>query len=171
MISTRISKSCRLINRKRTMHTKAKGGLSEPEIVDISPRTAAVEWGRMRFADIPQFHRGAHTRIEAALSQQGVQARGPWVTFSRPPIGDLIEIALGVIIESSFTPVGAVTIQEIPSGRAVRARLTGPYDQLPSAWPDLMAWVAAKGLTPAGLHWEVYADPAVPVTDLYTLLK
>jgi effector-binding domain-containing protein len=153
------------------MQTKAEGGLSEPEIVDVSPRTAVVEWGRMRFADIPNFHRSAHGRIEAALSQQGIQTRGPWVTFSRPPTEDMIEIAPGVIVESSFAPVGAVTVQEIPSGRAVRARLTGPYDQLPKAWPELMAWVAGKGLKPAGLHWEVYADPAVPVTDLYTLLK
>jgi len=153
------------------MRAKAEGGLGEPEIVNISARTAVVEWGRMRFADIPQFHRSAHGRIEAALSQQGIETRGPWVTFSHPPIDDMIEIAPGVIVESSFTPVGAVTVQEIPSGRAVRARLTGPYDQLSAAWPELMAWVSGKGLKSAGLYWEVYADPAVPVTDLYTLLK
>lgn len=75
------------------------------------------------------------------------------------------------MIEDPFKPVGAVTIQEIPTGSAAHLRLAAPYENLPRAWGELMAWVEGRKLQSAGLYWEIYGDPAVPVTDLYALLK
>ena len=146
------------------------GGLKDLAVVPIEGGTAVVEWGRVRFADMPQFQRGARARVDAALKRQGVVGAGPAVTFSRPPSGETIEVAVGVMVEAAFEPVDAITVQAIPSGRAARARLEAPYETLPQAWRSFMAWVAAERLRPSGLHWEVYTDPSGPVTELYTLL-
>lgn len=143
----------------------------QPDLVTVAPTLAVVEWGRVRFPDIPQFQRQARTRIEAALARQGFGKTALPVTFSRRPSNDLIEIAPGSIITGDFELEGALTIQEIPAGRAAHLRLEAPYDQLSRAWAHLGAWVEEQALEPAGLNWEVYRDPSVPITDLYALLQ
>lgn len=136
----------------------------------VSPSVTAVEWGEMAFAAIPQFQREARARVDAALAAQGIEKTGLEVTFSLPPSGDGIRIAAGSTIAGGFQATDRVTVQEIPGGRAAHLRLEGPYAQLPDAWRVLMAWVAEHGHEPAGLSWEAYGDPAVPVTNLYALL-
>lgn len=149
----------------------SKRGFGTPGIVQVAPGLAAVEWGRMRFADIRDFHHSARDHVAAALSERNIGKSGPGITFSRAPSGDTIELAPGVMIERAFEPAGPVTIQEIPAGTAAHLKLEGPYEQLPQAWGALMAWVHSQALKPNGLNWEIYGDPAVPVTDLYVLLK
>jgi effector-binding domain-containing protein len=141
-----------------------------PEIVMISPSITAVEWGEMSFAEIPQFQREARARVDTALAAQSIEKIGPEVTFSLPPSGERIRIAAGSTIAGGFRATDHVTVQEIPGGRAGHLRLEGPYTQLPNAWRALMAWVVEHGHEPAGLSWEAYGDPAVPITDLYALL-
>ncbi len=152
------------------MSDGAPSGIGAPEIVMVSPSITAVEWGEMSFAEIPQFQREARARVDAALAAQGVKKAGLEVTFSLPPAGDRIRIAAGSTIAGGFRATDHVTVQEIPGGRAGRLRLEGPYTQLPDARQVLMAWVIEHGHEPAGLCWEAYGDPAVPVTNLYTLL-
>ena len=150
--------------------TDIGSGLGKPDIVRITAASAAVEWGRVRFADIPQFQRGARARVDAALVLQGV-ADGLHLTFSRPSSGIEIEIAPGTMIDRAFAPTDALTVELIPAGRAAHLRLEGSYDQLAQAWRALMAWVTGRDLDCTGLFWEVYSDPSGPVTDLYALLK
>ncbi len=154
------------------MPTDTTSEFATPEIVQVAARSAAVEWGHLRFADIPQFQRDARARIGAVLAEQGIGTGGQQVTFSRSPSGDQIAIAPGTMIDGGFMPTDRVTVQEIPAGRAAHMRLEAPYGQLPRAWGELMAWVAGQRLQPAGLSWEIYGnDASVPVTDLYMLLK
>lgn len=143
---------------------------NHPDIVDLAPGLAAVEWGHVRFADIPRFQAEARARIAAVLAAQGVATRGATLTVSRPPSGSLIAIAPGVMVDRAIQPSGQVTLETLPPGRAAHLRLEAPYAELPRAWGELMAWMVAETLRPAGLNWEVYGDPAVPVTDLYALL-
>ena len=150
---------------------KPRAGFGKPEIVQVASGKAVVEWGHVRFADIPQFHQSAQARIAAALSEQNIKTAGLHITFSRPPSDGSIELAPGVMVQTAFKPVGAVTIQEIPAGAAAHMKLEASYDNLPQAWGALMAWIETQTLQSAGLHWEIYGDPAVPVTDLYVLLK
>ncbi|GJE02827.1 GyrI-like domain-containing protein [Methylobacterium isbiliense] len=152
------------------MSDGAPSGFGMPEIVMVSPSVTAVEWGEMSFAEIPQFQREARARVDTALAAQSIEKIGPEVTFSLPPSGDRIRIAAGSTIAGGFRATDRVTVQEIPGGRAGHLRLEGPYTQLPDAWRVLMTWVVEHGHEPAGLHWEAYGDPAVPVTDLYVLL-
>ena len=148
----------------------SRRGLGKPDIVQIEAGVAAVEWGRVRFADLPQFHCAARARVAAALSKQTVES-GANITFSRGPSGDGIELAPGVMIRGSFTPADAVTVERIPAGSAAHLKLEAGYENLPQAWAELTAWVESQKLQPAGQCWEVYGDPAVPVTDLYIRLK
>jgi effector-binding domain-containing protein len=142
-----------------------------PDLVTVAPSVAAVEWGHVRFPDIPKFQREARSRIDEALARQGIARIGPHVTFSRRPFSDLIEIAPGVIISGDFQTDGAVMVQDVPAGRAAHLRLEAPYDQLSRAWAHMVAWLEEQALEPTGLNWEVYGDPTVPITDLYALLK
>ena len=80
-------------------------------------------------------------------------------------------MAPGVMVEHAFEPLGEVTAQVIPPGRAVQYRLEGPYEKLGETWMALNAWASARGLEPAGIGWEIYGDPSVPVTDLYSMVK
>ena len=152
------------------MSDHVQSGMSAPEIVLVSPSICAVEWGELAFAAIPQFQREARARVDAALAAQGVVKVGPEVTFSLSPSGDHIRIAAGSTIAGGFKAADGVTVQEIPGGRVAHLRLKGPYRQLPEAWRELAAWVRENGHEPAGLSWEAYGDPSVPVTNLYTLL-
>ncbi|GJE02203.1 MULTISPECIES: GyrI-like domain-containing protein [Methylobacterium] len=152
------------------MSDRTPSSFGTPEIVMVSPSITAVEWGEMSFAEIPQFQREARARVDAVLAARGVEKTGLEVTFSLPPSGDRIRIAAGSTIAGGFRATDRVTVQEIPGGRAGHLRLEGPYTQLPDAWRALMAWVVEHGHEPAGLSWEAYGDPAVPVTDLYALL-
>ncbi|MGE7413272.1 GyrI-like domain-containing protein [Methylobacterium tarhaniae] len=152
------------------MSDRMQNGIGAPEIVLVSPSICAVEWGEVTFAAIPQFQREARARVDAALAAQDMEKTGPEVTFSLSPSGDRIRIAAGSTITGNFRATDSVTVQEIPGGRAVHLRLEGPYALLPKAWRTLVAWVVEHGHEPAGLSWEAYGDPSVPVTNLYTLL-
>ncbi|NGM37260.1 MULTISPECIES: GyrI-like domain-containing protein [Methylobacterium] len=152
------------------MADRVLDGMSAPEIVLVSPSICAVEWAEVAFAAIPQFQREARARVNAALAAQGVVKVGPEVTFSLSPSGGHIRIAAGSTIAGGFKAVGGVTVQEIPAGRAAHLRLEGSYALLPDAWRALAAWVVEDDHEPAGLSWETYGDPSVPVTNLYTLL-
>jgi hypothetical protein len=152
------------------MSDGAPSSFGTREIVMVSPSITAFEWGEMSFAEIAQFQREARARVDAALAAQSVEKTGPEVTFSLPPSGDRIHIAAGSTIAGGFRATDHVTVQEIPGGPAGHLRLEGPYTQLPDAWRVLMTWVVEHGHEPAGLGWEAYGDPAVPVTDLYALL-
>ena len=144
---------------------------SEFAIVEIAGGVAAVEWGLVRFADLPAFHRSARGRVNAAIAERGVTPTGPGVTFTGPPEGGALAIAPGVMVAEAFDPVGAVTAQVIPAGRAAHFRLEGPYEKLGESWIALNAWKAAQGLKSTGLGWEVYSDPQRPITDLYSMIE
>lgn len=147
--------------------------LSHPhfDVVQVTPRIAAVEWGRPRFAEIPAFQRAARARVSDAIAAKGLTVSGPELTFSCPPEAGSLAMAPGVIVDATFEPAGAVEPQDIPGGRAAHYRYEGPYEGLADAWGRLHAWMQEQELENAGLGWEIYADPQIPITDLYVLVR
>jgi effector-binding domain-containing protein len=79
-----------------------------------------------------------------------------------------------VIVAHAFEPDDYVICSELPAGEAVHHLLTGPFDNLPTAWQMLFEWCSKKKMKLAGVNWQIYgeraAEPTQQQTFLYALL-
>jgi effector-binding domain-containing protein len=111
--------------------------------------------------------------LHAALASQGVLPAGPWFTHHRQMFPDRFDFEIGIPITQSVAAAGRVRMGSLPSGMVARTVLHGGYEQLPTAWPQLDAWIVAQGRTPGPSLWETYVvgpgenpDPANWRTEL-----
>ena len=143
-------------------------------IVTVARQPTAAIKGEVPYARMREAHTEARRKLLAALPELNAGATGLFVTRTGMPAPTGLYMEIGVQVARDFAPIGDVAPSELPAGRAARLHLVGRFEQLPKAWPFLMAWVRGEGLTPAGVNWEIYgetaADPATQVTDLYMLL-
>jgi effector-binding domain-containing protein len=113
--------------------------------------------------------------VFAAVQNQGLIPTGAWFTHHLRRPTETFDFKVCVPVSAPLQPVGRVAAGQLPAAaRAASTVYSGPYEGLAAAWPQLFAWVAAQGLTPAGDLLEVYltgpaasADPA----DWQTQLK
>lgn len=91
-----------------------------------------------------------------ALRVQGIAPAGPWLTYHHRRPGDTFDFRACVPVARPVEPMGRVEPWIIPAGRAVRAVNHGPYEGLAVAWPELEAWIEARGFRPVGPLWEAY---------------
>lgn len=120
----------------------------------------------------------AIAELHAALAAQQVQPAGPLFTYHRRIDDAVFDCAVGRPIGQAVSPAGRVAEAVLPATAAAHACLHGAYEGLPEAWGHLRAWVAARGLAPAGDLREVYTigpatcpDPADWRTDLFLPLS
>lgn len=123
---------------------------------------AAVVRGTMRPEEIGAFVGQAFGEVLEALGAQGLHPTGPPFCRYRM-LDDSFEAAAGFPASGPVVPAGRVEPAVLPGGRVATTLHVGAYDELGHAYEQLMAWVAAEGLTPAGDSWESYLDgPEVP---------
>ncbi len=143
------------------------------EIVTVERRPVAIVREMVPFAEIPAAQRRIRPQLSAALRELGFPAAAT-LTLWRPPVDGRLDLAPGVFVPGVFEPVGEVRPSELPAGRAARLILTGPFDGIPGGWERLFACVAARGLKPAGVNWEIYGDyqqdQSRQATELFALL-
>lgn len=138
---------------------------SEPQIVEVAPVITAVVSGTVEPADLPSFFDRSFTLLASTVSAQGVAIVGPpFARYQRPP-GDTVELEVGFATDRAVEPTGEVRPRELAAGRVARAVHAGGYDELPSAWQQLMAWVQDRDLTAAPEFWEVYLTEPSPDMD------
>ena len=144
--------------------------IGQVDIVDVTPRLAAVVRQQVGYGDMGDAQRKARPLLDAALRAANIAPDGPRLTVWRPLDGGLVDYAPGLFIPRPIEEVGEVSLLTLPAGRAAHLRLTGSYAGLPGAWETLFAGCA--GHARAGLNWEVYASsgPDGDETDLYALL-
>ncbi len=113
-------------------------------------------------AQIQEVMGPALRELMAALADQKIAPAGPWLSHHLKNPSEVFDYVVAVPVDQPVTPVGRVTMRELPATRAARTIFHGDYGQLGSAWMALDAWIAAEGLTAAPWLYEVYlADPSV----------
>lgn len=78
-------------------------------------------------------------------------------------LGDVVEVAVAVVLEEGRWEVGGgAEVEVLPGGRFACATHVGPYDQISLTAHALLAWCAERRHPVRGLIREVYvSDPAV----------
>ena len=84
-------------------------------------------------------------------------------------------LAVGVEVPDGFEPTDLVTPLTTPAGEVATTVYRGDYTQMRPAYVALESWLTAHHRTPAGISWEVYADPhpdpAQCRTDIFCMLR
>jgi effector-binding domain-containing protein len=100
--------------------------------------------------------------LMSTLAAQGITPSGRWLTHHLKMDPGIFDFEIGVPIPRPVAPTGRVTNGALPAATIARTIYRGPYEGLPTAWPELDAWVAAHGRRPAGWLWEQYiTDPSL----------
>jgi effector-binding domain-containing protein len=108
-----------------------------------------------------------------AVTAQGVAPAGPWLNHHLRMNPEVFDFELSVPVAAPVSPVGRVTMGQLPAARVARTVYHGPYEGLPAAWREFEAWIAAEGHKPAPDLWECYVagpesgpDPGTWRTEL-----
>jgi len=112
-------------------------------------------------------HNGPHDEIakvyhelRAWAQQRNLAVAGPGITLflSRPqafvPESAVFEVCLPVAGEA--TGEGKVVVKELPACTAAYTTVKGPYREVPAHYSEMLAWMSAQGMAPAGEPREVY---------------
>jgi effector-binding domain-containing protein len=100
--------------------------------------------------------------LMATLGKQGIVPAGRWFTHHLKMTRDTFDFEIGVPVKERVVAAGRVTAGQLPAVTVARTIYHGDYEGLPSAWPQLDAWIVAQGRKPAPSLWETYVtDPAL----------
>jgi effector-binding domain-containing protein len=94
-------------------------------------------------------------------------------------LDDVINVEIGVELETPFAGHGDVVGSAIPAGTVATTTHLGPYQRLGEAHEAIHQWCKDQGHTPIRPCWEIYGhwldewnnDPSKIRTDVYYLLK
>jgi effector-binding domain-containing protein len=94
-------------------------------------------------------------------------------------LDDVINVEIGVELESPFAGHGEVIGSALPAGMVATTVHLGPYQLLGNAHEAIHEWCKQQGHTPIRPCWEIYGhwldewnnDPSKIRTDVYYLLK
>jgi effector-binding domain-containing protein len=147
--------------------------LDEPQIVRTSGQPIAVIRLTVPREEIRNVIAPGHGELMAAVGAQGIAPTGPWFTHHLRMDPAVFDFEIGVPVAAPVAPAGRVRASRWPAATVARTVYRGPYEGLPSAWPQFDAWIAAHGHTPAQDLWECYVagpesstDPAAWRTEL-----
>jgi effector-binding domain-containing protein len=100
------------------------------------------------------------------FQELGVTPTGPPMTIYPAPDDDgMFEIAVAWPVAEPVLERGPIHSWTLPSVRALRLRLTGPYERLSNGYRLLEETMADNGLEPAGDPREAYVTDPAEVTD------
>jgi effector-binding domain-containing protein len=88
---------------------------------------------------------------------------------------DTPSVEIGVLVSTSFPPVGRVSSSRLPGGTVATTTHRGDYAGLAGAHDAVHRFAAERGLEPAGPRWEIYGhareDPDEVETEIVYLLR
>lgn len=147
--------------------------LDTPYLTRSDPLQAAVIRLNIPRADIVHVMGPGIEELIATTAAQGIGPAGPCYAHHFCMPSDRFDFEIGVPVSAPVTPSGRVQPGSLPAVRVARAVMHGPYDGLPAAWGQFMAWIEAQGLKKAPGLWEVYVsgpdrdpDPSTWRTEL-----
>lgn len=113
----------------------------------------------------------AYSRLSGYMSAAGLkQTAAPIAVYRHAEQGTLTLDAAIPVDRGDAAPAGPVRLARLPAGPALRAEYQGAYAGLAATRAQLVAYLAAAGIEPAGPTWEQYvSDPArTPEAQLIT---
>ena len=145
---------------------------TDVEFSEREPQTAMAVRVRSAAQDLSDAFGRGYSEIGAYLAEQGVTPVGaPFGIYHNMDMENL-DVEMGIPVPEALPGVGNVYAMEIPGGMWATKLHLGPYDQVGPDYEVLMAAVAEKGYTPAGMSCEFYLnDPeTVAPEDVQTLI-
>ena len=147
--------------------------LDEPQIIQTAAQLTAVIHLTIPRKEIQNVMGPGICELMAAVAAQGIAVVGPWFTHHLRMDPDIFDFEICVPVTTPVAAVGRVKPGQLPAARVARTTYCGPYEGLPAAWGEFMAWITAEGLTPRPDLWECYVagpesnpDPATWRTEL-----
>lgn len=135
--------------------------IDTPQIVQTAAQPTAVIRLTIPRAEIRNVMGSGIGELMATLGTQGVVPAGRWFTHHLKMDPDVFDFEIGVPVTAPVAAAGRVAPGQLPAATVARTIYHGPYEGLAAAWPQLDAWIAARGRTPGPSLWETYVtDPA-----------
>ena len=148
------------------------------EQVELPEVTLAAVRQTVPMNELTGFYDQAYGRVAQALAAAGVAPTGPAFGWYAGMPTDTADVAAGFGVPQGSGPIEGVEIIVIPAAPAVVGTYTGPYDGLPDAWSEVVAWADQHQAPGRGDFWEEYVtdpspdgDPAANVTRLVLPLR
>ena len=152
--------------------------IATPEILHTEAHEAAVIHLKIPRVEMMKQFGPAVGELFATLAEQGVAPTSAVFAHHLAMSAESFDFELGVTVAAPVKAAGRMKPGELPAAKVARTVYTGPYEGLPGAWGDFMAWMSANGHAPAGDLWEIYTvgpqstpDPTQWQTELYRPLK
>ena len=140
------------------------------ELVDRPAQPTLVVRTRTAVERLPQVLGPAWGRVMACAGKAGAApSDAPFVAYHNLDMQDL-DVEIGFAFARALEGEGDMQASEIPAGQAAQCVHVGPFDQMAAAYEALQAFVAGRGLHPAGPSYEYYLDDPqeVPLEQLRT---
>jgi effector-binding domain-containing protein len=152
--------------------------LATPQIIETTVQTAAVIRLTIPRNDMMKAFGPAAGELMTALAAQGVAPLSAIFAHHLKMSPDIFDFELGVKVAAPVKATGRVKPGELPAAKVARTVYSGPYEGLPAAWGEFVAWMKSSGHEMADDLWEVYSvgpqstpDPAGWRTELNRPLK
>lgn len=143
--------------------------MTEPRIAHYVEQPTAVVRETVPREGIADFLSRALGAVARALEEQGLQPVGPPVAKYYGPATEPFDVEVGFPVAQAPQPSGSVIAGALPGGRIAETTHVGRYEELGDAYAALRKLLAAQGLTPGLVAWEVYVDDPMSNPDPSTL--
>ena len=147
--------------------------LDTPQIAQTAAQTTAVLRLTVPRAEIQNVMGPGYRELMAVVAAQGIAPVGPWLTHHLRMDPEVFDFEICMPVAAAVAAAGRVKPGELRAATVARTVYRGPYEGLPGAWGEFMAWIDGQGHTPALDLWECYVagpesspDPAAWRTEL-----
>ena len=138
------------------------------ELVQLQTRPALTMRWQTTFDQLSQAFDETFSALMGYLRELGQHPAGPPFARYHKIEGQDVDVELGVPMGEPAPGRDRIAASELPGGDMATCLLVGPYDQLPSAYEALMAWIQEQELVIAGAPFEQYLNnPSETTPDKY----
>lgn len=137
--------------------------IETPQIITTTSSDTALIHLRVSMAEMMQQFGPTVGELIAAVLAQGSTPAGPVFAHhlhmdpNSTDMPENFDFELSVPVSAPVAASGRMKPGTMPAVRAARTSYYGPYEGLPEAWGEFMAWIRAQGLKPAEDLYECYA--------------
>ncbi len=141
--------------------------ISEIQVKELPPQLIFSWRGKVRVSDIPAKMGDVYGRIFPYLMGQHVDFAGPPLAiYYEMPEGDKpMDMEVGVPVTGEVPPTGGLSTHTLEGGTAVTTIYQGPYEELGTAYDEVMGWVTSHGYETSGAPREAYLNGPDEVKD------
>ena len=131
----------------------------EPEVVDLPAGRVVVGLReRVSMPELAAFFGRSVPVVLDEIFRQGIEPSGPPIAIYLHEAGQVFEVTVGFPVDEPEVFRGALVIDELPQGRAVRAVHIGPYETLPETYAALGRWFTDRQVGIPRTMWEEYLE-------------